>query len=179
MPRVGKLGNTAGEDIAVTPPEILERLLRVSATGTIFDPCPHPWAGDADGTLGDWPVALRQLAYINAPFSLLEAFSREVVRHSRSGIDTCALVPVRTSQPSWRLLVREQGPVLVAFWCGDKDEGGSLPRRVRFMDKDGKRQAGAPFDTALILSSTDLGVRARFVQEFAAVATVIRAGRAW
>lgn len=62
----------------------------------------------------------------------------------------------------------------MAYWTGDKDRGGKLSRRIRFLDAQGKRQAGAPFDAALFLLSNDVLCRSRFEAAFSDVATIAR-----
>jgi hypothetical protein len=171
--RRGKLGNAPGSDVHLTPPEIWERLDRIAPAW--FDPCPHPY--EEDGLASVWPDAP---TYVNPPFSDLEPWAEKVCREAwarfanrdgtRKWAPMVALVPVRPSQPYFgRLLMLCNA---VALWTGDKDQGGTLGRRVRFLDAAGKRQAGAPFDTAIFYFGS--APRATFMAAFRDVAKVVR-----
>lgn len=164
MPRKGKLGNAPGSDVHLTPPEIWERVM--ATLGKIVrDPCPHP-RPDGHCALegGPWEGPF----YLNPPFSDLDAFCEKAAR-SAEGI---VLVPCRTSQPYWGTLTRAAS--VVAYWTGDRDRGGKLPRRIRFLDAFGVRQPGAPFDAALFLLSESRGTQGAFIDAFSDVATVVR-----
>lgn len=133
-------------DVHVTPPEITSRLAYISYGQPWFDPCPHPRPEGCDGLdrAVPWP---KQHTFVNPPFSNIGPWVDRVLEEYRNRPITVVLVPVRTSQPYWAKLVRHAEKV--AYWMGDVDRGGKLSRRVRFIDAAGKRQAGAPFDTAL------------------------------
>ena len=164
------MGNAPGEDVTLTPPEIWERLERVPGPGgSLWDPCPHPWT--RDGLTEEWPHAPGQVDYCNPPFSALHAWSSRCGEYAERGRTVIALVPCRTSQPYWRVLNEHANTV--AYWTGDKDIGGAIPRRIRFLTRDGRRMAGAPFDAALFLLTTDLEHRARFRAAFADVSTIV------
>jgi hypothetical protein len=168
VPRRGKLGNSPGDDVHLTPPEIWERVERVS--GRVFDPCPHPFTVDGL-TCGPWALQPGDVAYVNPPFSDLERWSRRSADHGAAGDTVVVLVPARTSQPYWTVLCSASSDI--AFWTGDRDHGGKLGRRVRYLNRDGVRQAGAPFDTALFLMTTSLDHRSRFRAAFSDVATIV------
>lgn len=174
MPRRGRLGNDPGSDVHLTPPEIWQRVGQV-ADGPVLDPCPHPFVKD---TLGD-PWEPSHLAYVNPPFTALEAFSRKAVETMERGYSVIVLVPCRSSQPFWSVLCDAASHV--AFWDGNADytrkkDPGYLPRRIRFLRPDGTRQAGAPFDAALFLLSYQKPIRVRFEYAFVDVATIARLG---
>lgn len=175
MTRKGRLGNTPGEDITLTPPEIWERLGKIPDTGhALFDPCPHP-RPVADALEGEiWDVGFRNVGYVNAPFSDLYPWQRKVVRTALAGHTMVSLVPARTSQPFWRAL--SNASAMVAYWCGTEGARGPgyLSRRVRFLNKEGQRMSGAPFDTAIFLLTRDPIHRDRFLEAFADVATVVQ-----
>lgn len=171
MVRHGRMGNAPGEDVTLTPPEIWERLERIG--GGVYDPCPHPRPEGWDGLTAPWVIPTGQVGYANPPFSGLLAWSfKASVEHHTNYRSVVVLVPCRTSQPYWALLHRNA--CTVAYWTGDKDHGGKLPRRIRFLDKTGKRMPGAPFDAALFLMSSNEEHRARFAAAFQDVATIVR-----
>jgi hypothetical protein len=156
-----------GSDVHLTPPEVWDRVQAVEPGATWFDPCPHPWTVcGLSNVWGDGPT------YVNPPFSDLLRWAARAHEAGARGETVVVLVPVRTSQPYWSRLAMSASDI--AFWTGDKDHGGKIPRRVRFLRPDGTRQAGAPFDTALFLLSNDLVHRERFERAFGDVATVVR-----
>jgi hypothetical protein len=177
------MGNGPGSDVHLTPPEIWARLARVAGEGHLFDPCPHPWVIDGvagvDGLGEDWPWQPGQVDYTNPPFSALLDWTVQAIDHARMGRTGVVLVPVRSSQPYWARLVGYADTV--AYWRGTTDAntvdpatGTVLARRVRFMDANGERQSGAPFDTALFLLTEDQIHRERFCEAFGDVATISR-----
>ncbi len=168
MPRV----KGPGSDVHLTPPEIWERVSKLSVDQDryVFDPCPHPWT--IDGLEDDWPLEMRDTAYVNPPFSDLDNWAYTVTHnYLRTKANIMTLVPVRTSQPYWPELCHTARAI--AFWRGNKERGGLLGRRVRFLDKDGIQQAGAPFDTAIFLATPYTAVVRRFAEVFSDVCTIV------
>lgn len=180
MTRHGKLGNAPGSDVHQTPLEVWDRVFYVADGKDVFDPCPHPFVQDALDPEFLWDPGPRGVNYVNPPFTLLEQFATKARETARMGHTGIQLVPCRSSQPYWGILAGVASRI--AFWTGnghtvDRKDPHYLPRRLRFLDANGKRQAGAPFDTALFLLSNDAIHQARFEYAFADVATVVHLAR--
>jgi len=179
--RKGSMGAKPGADVYLTPPEVWARLHQVvpetAPGGGWWDPCPHPRPA-ADAVEACWPTD--RAIYMNPPFSDLERFSAKAASHSQAGLmrgvwtPLVVLVPVRTSQPYWRTLCSKAS--LIAFWTGDKDQGGTIPRRMRFLGPTGQRLAGAPCDVALMMLTWGASDRSNFVHAFEDVATIVEVG---